>query len=180
MKLRSFGVIRRSGAYKMCIGRVGTVNSGSTRTRRPDSNSFLTNSWGCNNSPIPAIATGSTQYEQALNTADTNTIVQLYAADGVQMAPDFPAAVGREAVTGAYAGTFKAISLNLKFTVDEVKLLGKNTALLRSHSAGTLKVNGTDQPAGPAAFKELFVLNKQANGQWKFSHYSFSAAPVAK
>lgn len=127
-----------------------------------------------------AIRAVLTQYEQALNAADTNTIVQLYTADGIQMAPDFPAAVGSEAVTAAYAGTFKAISLNLTFTIDEVKLLGENTALLRSHSAGTLKVNGADQPAGPAAFKELFVLNKQANGQWKFSHYSFSAAPVAK
>ena len=120
------------------------------------------------------------QYEQALNAADINKIVQLYTADGVQMAPDAPAAVGRDAVTAAYAGTFMAISLNLKFTVEEVKLLGKNAALLRSHSDGTLKITGTDQPAGPAAFKELFVLNKQPNGQWKFSHYSFSTAPVAK
>lgn len=120
------------------------------------------------------------QYEQALNAADTNKIVQLYTNDGVQMAPDAPAAVGRDAVTAAYDGTFKAISLKLKFTVEEVKLLGKNAALLRSHSDGTLKINGTDQPEGPAAFKELFVLNKQPNGQWKFSHYSFSTAPVAK
>ena len=120
------------------------------------------------------------QYEQALNAADTNTIAQLYTADGVQMAPDAPAAVGRDSVAAAYTGTFKAISLNLKFTVDEVKVLSKNSALLRSHSAGTLKINGTDQPAGPTAFKELFILNKQADGQWKFSHYSFSTAPVAK
>jgi hypothetical protein len=32
------------------------------------------------------------QYEQALNASDTNTIAQLYTADGVQMAPDAPAA----------------------------------------------------------------------------------------
>lgn len=81
------------------------------------------------------------------------------------MAPDAPAAVGRDAVTAAYDGTFKAVSLKLNFTVDEVKVLSKTSALLRSHSAGTLKINGMDQPAGPTAFKELFVLNKQ-NGQW--------------
>ena len=120
------------------------------------------------------------RYESALNSADTAAIVDLYTPDGVQMAPDAPAAVGRDAVTATYDDTFKAISLKLQFTVDEVKLLGRNVALLRSHSAGTITVNGTDQPAGPAAFKELFVLNKQANGQWKFSHYSFSTAPVAK
>ncbi len=114
------------------------------------------------------------RYETALNAADTAAIVDLYTKDGVQMAPDAPAAAGCDAVRGAYEGTFKAISLKLKFTVEEVKLLGKSTALLRSHSNGTLKVNGIDQPAGPAAFKELFILSKQADGQWKFSHYSFS------
>lgn len=119
-------------------------------------------------------------YETALNAADTAAIVELYTADGVQMAPDAPAAVGRDAVRGAYEATFKAIALKLKFTVEEVKLLGKNTALLRSHSDGTLKINGLDKPAAPAAFKELFLLRKQADGQWKFSHYSFSTAPVAQ
>ena len=119
------------------------------------------------------------RYETALNAADTTAIVDLYAKDGVQMAPDAPAAVGRDGVKAAYDGTFKAISLTLKFTVDEVKVLSKTSALLRSHSTGTLKINGTDQPAGPAAFKELFILNKQADGQWKFSHYSFSTAPAA-
>lgn len=120
------------------------------------------------------------RYESALNHADTATIVDLYTKDGVQLAPDAPAAIGLEAVQAAYKGTFKAISLKLKFTVDEVKVLGKNSALLRSHSDGTLKVNGIDQPASPAAFKELFVLSKQADGQWKFSHYSFSTAPTSK
>lgn len=127
-----------------------------------------------------AIRQTLTRYESALNTSDTATIVDLYAKDGVQMAPDAPAAVGRDAVKAAYEGTFKAIALRLKFTVDEVKVLGKTSALVRSHSAGTLKVNGIEQPAGPAAFKELFVLNKQADGQWKFTHYSFSTAPTAK
>ena len=58
----------------------------------------------------------------------------------------------------------RSIALNLKFTVDEVKVLGKTAALVRSRSAGTLKVNGVEQP----------------DGQWKFTHYSFSTAPVAK
>ncbi|MDP4078539.1 SgcJ/EcaC family oxidoreductase [Acidovorax sp. A1169] len=118
------------------------------------------------------------RYEEALNRADTAAIVQLYTDDGVQMAPDAPAAVGREALRGAYAGTFQAIALKLAFTVDEIQLLGKDAALLRSHSAGTLKVQGNDKPAGAAAFKELFVLRKQGDGQWKFTHYSFSAAPA--
>ena len=133
-----------------------------------------------NTSDDQAIRQAVTRYESALNAADTATILDLYSKDGVQMAPDAPAAVGRDAVKAAYDGTFKAIALNLKFTVEEVKVLGKTAALMRSRSAGTLKVNGIEQPAGPAAFKELFVLNKQPDGQWKFTHYSFSTVPVAK
>ncbi len=125
-----------------------------------------------------AIRQTLTRYETALRASDTPAIVKLYTADGVQMAPDAPAAVGSSAVQAAYDGTFKAIALDLRFNVDEIQLLSPDTALLRTHSAGTLKVNGTAQPAGPAAFKELFVLKRQANGQWLFTHYSFSTAPV--
>lgn len=132
------------------------------------------------NADEQAIRQTLARYESALNAADTASIVDLYTEDGVQMAPDAPAVVGQDAVKATYDGTFKAISLKLKFNVDEIKVLSKTSALLRSHSAGTLKVNSTDQPAGPAAFKELFVLNKQADGQWKFTHYSFSTAPVAQ
>lgn len=131
------------------------------------------------NADEQAIRQTLARYESALNAEDTASIVDLYTKEGVQMAPNAPAAVGRGAVAAAYDGTFKAVSLKLNFTVDEVKVLSKTSALLRSHSAGTLKINGADQPAAPTAFKELFVLNKQ-NGQWKFTHYSFSAAPVAE
>lgn len=127
-----------------------------------------------------AIRQALARYEHALNDADTATIVDLYTKNGVQMAPDAPAAVGQDAIKAAYDGTFKAISLKLKFIVDEVKVLSKTSALLRSHSTGTLKVNATDQPAGPAGFKELFILHKESNGEWKFTHYSFSAAPAAE
>ncbi len=120
------------------------------------------------------------RYEQALNRSDTAAIVALYTPDGVQMAPDAPAAVGREGVRAAYDATFKAIALNLRFTVDDIQLMGKDTAVLRSHSTRTLKVQGQggDAPATPVNFKELFVLRQQTDGQWKFSHYSFSAAPA--
>ena len=52
---------------------------------------------------------------------------------------------------------FKSISLKLKFTANDKKLLSKTPALLRRHSAGTIRVNGANQPAGPAAFKYLLT-----------------------
>lgn len=113
-------------------------------------------------------------YEAALKKSDAKAIVGLFTKDGVLMPPDFPAAVGPDAIEGAYTGIFKAIKLNLKFTVDEVKFLGPNDALLRTHSDGTLTANGTDSGPTPSANKELFILRKDSAGDWKFTHYSFS------
>ncbi|UZJ43093.1 SgcJ/EcaC family oxidoreductase [Marinimicrobium sp. C6131] len=118
------------------------------------------------------------RYQSALNAADANEIAQLYTVDGVMMAPDAPAAVGRDAIKASYGGLAEALSFNLAFTVDEIELISDKTALLRSHSKGTVKVNGSGQAANEAAFKELFVLEKQNDGRWKFTHYSFSSSPL--
>ena len=126
------------------------------------------------------IITTLSAYEEALNKSDTSKITNLYTTGGVLMAPDAPSSVGREKIEESYKNTLKEISLKLKFNVDEVKLLNEHTALLRSHSNGTVKINGSDKPAEKAAFKELFILDKQKDGEWKFSHYSFSTAPVDK
>lgn len=132
------------------------------------------------NADLQAIRQTLQRYEHALNASDSAAIVRLFTDDGVLLAPDAPAAVGQSALRAAYEGTFTAIALKLSFTVDELKPLGQGTALLRSHSAGTLKGQGSALPAGPAAFKELFLLRKQSDGQWKFSHYSFSSAAAAR
>lgn len=156
---RSFTAITAAGAFAMVTG-------------------ITSPAIAKDDSETTAIQESLKLYEQALNRADTAAIVRLYTADGVQMAPDAAAVVGGDAVGSAYDATFKAVSLNLAFKVDEIKLLNKETALLRSHSSGTLKVHGSAQPPNSVAFKELFVLRKQTSGQWKFSHYSFSSSPV--
>lgn len=93
------------------------------------------------------------------------------------MAPGAPAAVGNKAVAGAYDATFKAIDLELTLTVDEITPLVSHRAILRSHSKGKISINGSGQPAADAAFKELFVVEKET-GEWKLSHYSFSETPL--
>jgi len=140
---------------------------------------FMGNAFAAtSNDDTAAVKAVLAQYQQALNASDTKAITNLYTRDGVQMAPDAPAAVGQDAVENAYAQTFQAITLNLTFNVDEVKLLDENHALLRSHSNGTMKVNGQDQGPMDVAFKELFILEKGESAQWKFSHYSFSGSPT--
>ncbi len=100
------------------------------------------------------------KYEVALNAGDVPGVLQVYSSDPVVMTADNPAAVGHAAVEGFYTGTFKAISLNLKFKVAEVKALGSDWAMLRSASSGIMKINANGAEI-PSAFQELFVAHKQ-------------------
>ena len=113
------------------------------------------------------------KYEQALNTSDVNAAVQLYTDDGVFMAPENPAAVGTEVLRKAYAGVFQAIAIKLTFQIAETKLLSPEWAMLRTTSAGTVKIlaNGAEVPG---ANQELFLLHK-TNGQWKIARYAFNS-----
>ena len=81
--------------------------------------------------------------------------------------------MGLPAVQAAYAGTFKAISLNIRFQVAELQVLSPEWAALRTTSTGTIGIvaNGAQVPEGN---QELFLLRK-AQGRWKIARYSFSS-----
>lgn len=112
------------------------------------------------------------QYERGLNTADVETIVDVYANDGVLLAPNAPSAVGIDAIRQSYTDTFHAININLSFDIAEVKLLATDWALLRTTSTGVINIlaNGAQIPEGN---QELFLLHK-TRGEWKIARYSFS------
>jgi ketosteroid isomerase-like protein len=97
----------------------------------------------------------------------------LYTEDGVFMPQHFPSAVGSSAVRAAYAGVFKAIKLNVKFDIVEVRQVSPTWAFARTNSAGTVKVLA-DGSGGPEANQELFVLEKSSSGDWKIARYCFS------
>ena len=119
------------------------------------------------------------KYEVALNAGDVQGVLKVYGSDPVVMTAEHDAAVGAPAVEGFYTGTFKAIGLNLKFKVAEVKALGSDWAMLRSTSAGIMKINANGAEI-PSSFQELFVLHKEG-GKWKFVRYFFSSTlPAAK
>jgi uncharacterized protein (TIGR02246 family) len=112
-------------------------------------------------------------YEAALNASNTAAVMPLYAEDGVFMPPSNQSAVGAAAVRQAYDAVFKAIKLNLKFTVAEVVQVAPNWAFARTNSAGTVTVNATGAKSAEAN-QELFIFKKGADGAWRIARYSFS------
>lgn len=112
-------------------------------------------------------------YEKALNASDTNAVMRLYADDGVFMPQHSAPNVGKAAVRAAYEGVFKAIKLDIKFSVDEIIQASPQWAFARTRSAGNVTINASGGK-GPEANQELFVLQKRAGGDWKIARYIFS------
>jgi uncharacterized protein (TIGR02246 family) len=113
------------------------------------------------------------KYNDALNSSSTDAVMPLYAEDGVFMPPYSPSAVGSEALRKAYDSVFKAITLNVKFTIAEIVELAPEWAFARTNSAGTTldHATGTRNVEGN---QELFIFRKDSDGSWKIARYSFS------
>jgi len=121
-----------------------------------------------------AIRRVMSSYEGALNASDTAGVMPLYTEGGVFMPPNNQSAVGKAAVRTAYDAVFKAITLNVKFTIAELVMLSPEWAFVRTNSAGTNKINGTGA-VSPEGNQELFIFNKGGDGKWRIARYSFSS-----
>jgi len=124
-------------------------------------------------SAIQAISALLAKYNEALNASSTEAVMPLYAEDGVFMPPYNPSAVGAAAVRKAYDTVFKAITLNVKFTIAEIVESGPGWAFARTNSAGTT----TDHASGNKSAEgnqELFIFRQDQDGTWKIARYSFS------
>ncbi len=119
------------------------------------------------------IETALSTYEKALNASDADTVMMLYADDGVFMPQHSAPNVGKEAIRAAYDGVFQAIKLDVEFTVDEILQVSPGWAFARTRSEGFVTINATGDK-GPEANQELFVFQKQDDGDWKIARYIFS------
>ena len=120
---------------------------------------------------IEAITTALNSYQDALNASSSAQIMQLYAADGVFMAPNSPTAVGTADIRVAYDVIFATVTFRVKFNIIEVVPTAPNWAFARTSSAGTLIRNA--EGGSEEANQELFVFQK-LGGVWKIARCCFS------
>jgi uncharacterized protein (TIGR02246 family) len=120
-----------------------------------------------------AIGSVLSAYEEALNASNTEAVMPLYTDDGVFMPPNNPSAVGKTALRQAYDAVFKAITLNVKFTIAELVTMSPEWAFVRTNSAGANKIHATEA-VGVEGNQELFIFKKGPDDKWRIARYSFS------
>jgi ketosteroid isomerase-like protein len=113
-------------------------------------------------------------YEKALNTSDASAALAVYGSDPIFMAQHMEAFVGRAAVQASYEHIFKAIKLNVVFTIHEIVSMGGDLAYARTTSAGQTEILAARKTVKEAN-NELFIFRKEA-GQWKIHRYLFATS----
>lgn len=113
------------------------------------------------------------KYNDALNASSTDAVMVLYVDDGVFMPPYSASAVGSEAVRKAYDAVFKAITLNVKFTIAEIVEMAPEWTFARTDSLGTTLDHATGSRSAEAN-RELFIFRKDIDSSWKIARYSFA------
>ena len=104
------------------------------------------------------------RYEAALNARDVDTIVSLYAEDGVFMAQHRAPSAGHTAIERAYREIFGMISLDIAFELDEVEVVSPTVAYARTRRDVVSEGN-----------QELFLLTRASEAQgWQIGRYIFS------
>jgi uncharacterized protein (TIGR02246 family) len=120
-----------------------------------------------------AVAQVLEAYNAALNASDTNSVMPLYADDGVFMPAFSPSAVGAEAVRKAYDAVFAQIKLTVKFDIAEIVELSPEWVFARTNSAGKTLNHATGATTSEGN-QELFIFRKSKEGKFKIARYSFS------
>ena len=118
-----------------------------------------------------AISNVIEEYEVALNNSDTKAVLALYGKSPTFMPQHAPAQIGKSTIKKAYQGVFKAIDLQVSFTIHNIEVHG-DTAWVRTSSAGKTKIlaNGAEINEGN---NELFIFKKEQEN-WKIHQYIFS------
>lgn len=114
------------------------------------------------------------RYESALNAADVDAIIALYAEDAVFMAQHRSPSVGRAPIEAAYREILGAIRLDITFEIDEVVVVSPTVAYARTRSAGTTTILANSAQVSEGN-QELFVLVRADDtAEWRIGRYIFS------
>lgn len=107
------------------------------------------------------------RHTAALNDGDADAWAACFAADGVQMPPNFAANVGMAAIQGWGRGFLGQFDCRFELSVDEVRAAGE-----WAFERGGYTIHLTPKDGGPAmddVGKYLTVYERQPDGEWRIA-----------
>jgi uncharacterized protein (TIGR02246 family) len=108
------------------------------------------------------------EYAAAAHAGDLECWMSLWIEDGIQMPPDEPRRVGKDAIREGMKPGFDMFDVsNMIIHTEEVRILGN-----RAYSHGTYTFDMTPKEGGETksfSGKFLDILEKQADGSWKIA-----------
>ena len=112
------------------------------------------------------------EYEAAVNTADIDRYLQLYADDVIDIYPNMPALSGKEAIRNRDQQLFEEVTLQDVYTVQDVKVSGDLAVTHVTLSAViTIKASGeTSKTNG----NWILIFRKQSDDSWKIIYSIWS------
>jgi len=115
-----------------------------------------------------ALSSAAAKWDAAINNADFDALLPLYAADARLMPPGAQPVAGPLAIRDFFAGRGRSVR-NHKVELVDVLPIG-NYAYTTSHFTATLVVN---EKAAPISGSTVRLLERQPDGQWKIKSHIF-------
>jgi len=116
---------------------------------------------------VEAIKRVNVNLINAFNAGDASAAVALVTDDAVDLPPNRPAVMGKEAIRSFVQSDFDRFTMNFVDEIVEVEVAG-DLAVIWSNYTVTLTPKAGGEPTGNNG-KWLKVLKRQPDGSWKFS-----------
>ena len=122
----------------------------------------------------PAIAKVRSAYQTAVGSQDGAALAKLYAADGVEMPPNGPAAKGRAAIEAFHKAFGQQWMMHgMTITATETKVHGDYAFDIGTYKQGLMPMKGGAVIDDHG--KYVVLLKKDASGNWLISHAIYNS-----
>lgn len=117
------------------------------------------------------------QYQTALNSGDTKTILELFAPESYSQWNGKRTADTTEKRFNQYSNLFQNEKFETDFAFDSINVKGDSAYVRTHHHRGAVVTELDNQHTLIDLNREIFVMRK-VNGEWKIAVYAFNTDPV--
>jgi uncharacterized protein (TIGR02246 family) len=114
-----------------------------------------------------------TEYAASLEAGDSDRWIKLWAEDGIQLPPDFPAIIGRDNIKAGLDSEIDLFTYDMDIKTEQVRVAG-NQGFAWGNYTLTITPKDGGEPI-PVDGKYLTIFEKQPDGSWKIYRDIFNS-----